>query len=136
MTKSCASHKGQGCDLGRGAALALQGKGVENALIWGVLDRSLEPWPRIELICGALNRAPIETRPTHSLIREDLQGPLRRHAKPPQSRWYDFPRIAFSPHVRYHRIVDDTAMASRIACKDPAQLCRLSLRQPRRQSCR
>jgi NTE family protein len=69
MTKSCATHKGQGRDLGRGAALAVQGGGAHGAFTWGVLDRLLEEGLQIDAICGVSLAALIGVALAQGLVR-------------------------------------------------------------------
>jgi NTE family protein len=74
MTKSCATHKGQGRDLGRGAALALQGGGAHGAFTWGVLDRLLEEGLQIDAICGVSSGALIGVALAQGLVRGGAGG--------------------------------------------------------------
>jgi predicted acylesterase/phospholipase RssA len=74
MTKSCATHQGPGRDLGRGAALALQGGGAHGAFTWGVLDRLVEEELQIDAICGVPSGALIAVMPIQGMVRDGPAG--------------------------------------------------------------
>jgi NTE family protein len=74
MTKSCATHQGPGRDLGRGAALALQGGGAHGAFTWGVLDRLLEEGLQVNAICGVSSGALIGVMVVQGLVRDGPAG--------------------------------------------------------------
>jgi NTE family protein len=74
MTKSCATHQGQGRDPGRGAALALQGGGAHGAFTWGVLDRLLEEGLEVHAICGVSSGALIGVMLAQGLVLDGRDG--------------------------------------------------------------
>ena len=94
MTKSCATHSGGRLDLGRGAALALQGGGAHGAFTWGVLDRLLEEGLQIAAICGVSSGALIGAMVAQGLVRDGPAGARAAMAE----LWRRFARMhAMSP---------------------------------------
>jgi hypothetical protein len=139
MTKSCATHQGQGRDLGRGAALALQGEGVHGAIPWGVLDRPLKEGLQVDAVCGMSSGVRVGIMSVQGF---DLYGggdlyavgpgpaALRERGPPPVGDT-DFcqghdPVIPITPRLpiwRYHAPTSQTPAAHQAAARDSAEPC-------------
>jgi predicted acylesterase/phospholipase RssA len=136
MTKSCATHQGPGRDPGRGAALALQGRGAHGALTWGVLDRLLKERLGVHAFCGVSSDAHIGVTLAQGAVRDGCGGARMamcalwqrcagaRAVSPLRLDRGQVIPLTSRPAVRgYHRLISHTWAARCVAARNSVQPC-------------